>query len=221
MNMHDAPAQTELGLEEQKTTRTRFLGHWLLLVRTGWLIVALLSVTLFVVSIPPFYDQLLTHSVFNLNDPAGVPARLAQLGLSIDFYAAYVTVLIIMMASVFFLVAMLIFWRKSDEWMPLIVSLVLVMFGAIFPNTLDALATAYPVLRLPTGVLDYVGFLSFFMLFYLFPDGRFVPRWTCWLALLAIVLTIPTFFFPQSVLDMNTWPPLLAVPLYMCLFGSF
>jgi hypothetical protein len=202
---------------------TRLHGHWLLLARVGWLVVALLSVGLFLASIPPYYDQLLTHSASsNLIDPAGVPARLAQLGLSTDFYAAYTTVLLIVMASAFFLVALLIFWRKSDEWMPLIVSLVLMMFGAIFPPTGDAFVTAYPypALILSGQVLGYVGFTSFFMLFYLFPDGRFVPGWTRWFFVLWIVLSFPTSFFPQSFLDMNTWSPLLTIPLNLSSLGS-
>src|SRR5437764_515732 len=118
-------------------SETHLQGHWLIIARVMWLAVAILSIGLFVASIPPYYGQLLTHSTFDLNDPAGVPTRLARLGLSIGFYAVYATVLIILMTLTFFLVAFLIFWRKSDEWVPLIVSLVLLTFGATFPNTLD------------------------------------------------------------------------------------
>jgi hypothetical protein len=221
--MHSGHDSTQRGRASNLAgaSDTRLHGRWLLLARTGWLAVALLSVGIFVASIPPYYGQLLTHSAPTLIDPAGVPARLAYLGLSIGFYAVYTTVLLIVMASAFFLVAMLIFWRKSDEWMPLLVSLVLMVFGAIFPPSLPALAPVYPALDLPAQILSYLGFTSFFMLFYLFPDGRFVPGWTRWFCVLWIVVGFPTSFFPQSFLDMNTWSPLLVIPLTLSFFGSF
>ena len=34
--------------------------------------------------------------------------------------------------------------------------------------------------------------------FYVFPDGRFVPRWTRWLAITIALLVIPDIFFPDS-----------------------
>src|SRR5919112_1487421 len=55
------------------------------------------------------------------------------------------------------------------------------------------------------GLLSSVS-LSLF--FFLFPDGRFVPRWTRWLAVVAIVWDILLTFFPDSPFSMESGKPL-------------
>jgi hypothetical protein len=39
----------------------------------------------------------------------------------------------------------------------------------------------YPVWGLPVGITDVTGWLLLYIMFFIFPDGRFVPRWTRWL----------------------------------------
>ena len=42
----------------------------------------------------------------------------------------------------------------------------------------------YPALQATVGLtLTFVGYITWMLFFYLFPNGRFVPRWTRWLAL--------------------------------------
>jgi hypothetical protein len=97
-------------------------------------------------------------------------------------------------------IAVAIFWRKSDDRMALFVSLMLLTLGA-------ALVVPYALLDLPllwtlsAEVVSFVGVASVVLFFYLFPDGRFVPRWTRWLALVWIVgVMIPNTFFPDRFL---------------------
>ena len=99
--------------------------------------------------------------------PAGVLAYY-QFGLS----SAGFGVLYLLVASV-------IFWRKSNDWMGLLVAFTLVFLGTLFfTSSDDALRRAYPELRPVAGIASGIGRASFVSLFYLFPDGRFVPRWT-------------------------------------------
>jgi hypothetical protein len=68
--------------------------------------------------------------------------------------------------------------------------------------------------RVPT----FVGYMAWMLFFYLFPSGRFVPRWTRWLALcwvLFVGLWIFTPFGPPS------WPLLLFNVTVLVLWGSF
>ncbi len=60
----------------------------LLLVRVGWLVVFVLTIGLFSASIPAYYDYLVSFSDPNL-EPATVRANLESIGISVDFYAAY------------------------------------------------------------------------------------------------------------------------------------
>lgn len=54
-----------------------------------------------------------------------------------------------------------------------------------------------------------LGTIFFGLFFYLFPNGRFVPNWTRWLALIWIAILMPGVLFPGSLLDTNHWPPAL------------
>jgi hypothetical protein len=88
--------------------------------------------------------------------------------------------------------------------MALFGAFVLVVFGgaALTSETPHALAAAHPALWFPVRLLDYLGQVSFCILFYVFPNGRFVPRWTRWLAIAVALLWVPDIFFPGSSLDL-------------------
>ena len=137
--------------------------------------------------------------------PAGLRA-LEVLGLSRDVFAAYFVAIDVVFATVCSLVAGLIFWRRSDDRMGLLVSLALLTFGtATYVFTLEALSVRYPALGVPVSFLHFLGSASFGLFLYIFPDGRFVPRWTRWVALAWIVWQVPPYFLPDWRLDPATW----------------
>ena len=45
----------------------------------------------------------------------------------------------------------------------------------------------------------------FIPLFYLFPDGRFVPSWTRMFAAVWVVLQFPYYFLPNSLYESSNW----------------
>jgi hypothetical protein len=51
-----------------------------------------------------------------------------------------------------------------------------------------------------------MGLVTSISLIYLFPDGRFVPRWTRWIAAFWAVLIIFPLFFPDLPGSIPTWP---------------
>src|SRR5919107_665604 len=65
----------------------------------------------------------------------------------------------------------------------------------------------------------YIGYITWMLFFYLFPSGRFVPRWTRWLALIYGVFFFGlwnfTSFGPES------WPPSLFGAPVVAVWGSF
>ena len=74
-------------------------------------------------------------------------------------------------------VAVVIFWRRSDDWMALLGSLMLVTFGiATFSGSLDSLVASYPTLQPINGFINFCGAASLLLFFYLFPSGHFEPR---------------------------------------------
>ena len=90
--------------------------------------------------------------------------------------------------------AFVIFWRRSSDWMALFFALMLLMFGATFTRSLYVFDQVYPALGLPVRVVWGLGTYSWMPILYLFPNGRFVPRWTRPLALGCIALP---FLFPE------------------------
>jgi hypothetical protein len=92
--------------------------------------------------------------------------------------------------------------------MALFSAFVLLTFGGIVLNSdvTEAAAAAHPALWFPVHLLYYLGQVAFVVFFYVFPSGRFVPRWTRWLALFWAALWVPNTFFPQSPLNVLGGP---------------
>jgi signal transduction histidine kinase len=216
-----APAAVSSSTDSPSTT---LHGRWLLLVRVAWLAVAAAALALFIASIPAAFAELQgecpTAVCANGQlSPAGMRA-LADLGLSLGFFAAYGVALDIVFAAVYVAVAVLIFWRKSAERFALFVAFALLTFGtATFPEALYALAAAHPAWWPPVAVLNFLGSASFSLFLYLFPDGRFVPRWTCWVALAWIAWQVPKYWI-RTWPDVTIWSAWLNVAIWSGALGT-
>jgi len=81
----------------------------------------------------------------------------------------------------------------------LFAALMLVTVGAT-PTTTPVVAIQFPW-RWPELVVNFIGYMLLIPFFYHFPDGRFVPRWTRWVALVWIVANVPYYFAPTSRLE--------------------
>jgi signal transduction histidine kinase len=124
------------------------------------------------------------------------------MGLSVGFYAGYLIAVALLFAATSFAVGVLVFWRKSDERIALFVALALVTFGSHpFISNVDAVESAYPALWWPLTLVTFMGNIFPVLLFYVFPDGRFVPRWTRLVALSLVVLGVCFHFLPDSFLS--------------------
>jgi hypothetical protein len=99
----------------------------------------------------------------------------------------------------------------------------LVVWGplnGLFLPTPSAIEEPYPILGTALGLtLTYIGYITWMLFFYLFPSGRFVPRWTRWLALIYGV-----FFFGLwnlTPFGPLSWPPPLFAAAVLAVWGSF
>ena len=72
-------------------------------------------------------------------------------------------------------------------------------------------------MRSPTGELL---FLSFFLTFTLFPDGRFVPRWTRWLFVVFSIESVVITFFLTSFFTTQPWLGVPLVLLFLSLYAG-
>jgi hypothetical protein len=170
-----------------------------LLASLAWLAIALLTWTLLFDAVPARLHQL--QHVSPASEPITgqlLPAEaraLAGLGFSPRAYAAYFTSLETAAAIAFSAAAIFLFWRRSNEWMALFGSITLLPFGVIANPMLSAL-TVNPAWQGPVTLLRAAGLACLIVFFYLFPNGRFVPRQTRWLAVGWIVYTLVWLLVP-------------------------
>ena len=75
--------------------------------------------------------------------PGDIPA-LKQVTFSLSAYSTYMISLEVTYTLSYILVAALIFWRHSDNWMALLVSLTFVALGTTLPPVIEALAREQP-----------------------------------------------------------------------------
>jgi hypothetical protein len=168
---------------------TTLRGRWLLLARTAWVIIATLALGFFIASIPGYVVQL-GQAGPSVEAPAGLVFALDLVGVLASVTAALVC---LSLASV-------LVWRKSDDRMVMFVSSYLLVYGIVLAGPLERLEDFYPAWpELAESVGQPLLFaIPTVALFVLFPDGRFVPRWTRWLILLSVPLTVPILSLPTS-----------------------
>ena len=195
--------------------RTTLHGRWLLLARVAWVALTVIVVGLQVAGIPYFYARTINNLNFDRLTTEQVQV-FKNLGLTPEFYAAYTVALPVGTMVVFTAIATVIFWRRSEDRMALFGAFMLVVFGgaALTSDVPRAVAAAHPTLWFPVHLFDYLGQVAFVVFFYVFPNGRFVPRLTRWLAIAVALLYVPSIFFPDSSLD------LLSGPLFIGFIGS-
>src|SRR3712207_1691441 len=220
-----APGQAAAA-PERSASALPLSGRLLVLAQAAWIVIALAVVGFFVAAVPAEFAQLRVPCptaacpTTGQLPPAGLRA-LGDLGLSLDFFAAYSVAMDAVFAAVYAAVAVLIFWRRPEDRVGLFVSLALLTFGiATFPLTMAALAARHPVSEIPADFLHFLGSASFGLFLYLFPDGRFVPSWTRWVALVWIAWQVPRYFFPNWYLHPSGWQIVAAMAVWLAALGT-
>jgi hypothetical protein len=169
---------------------TTLRGRWLFLARMAWVMLAITALAIVVFSVPSsfeYYSIVCTaasevcseQETVDQPTPEGVRA-LQDAGLSVRTYALLNVVVDKVFQLVWFAVGALIFWRRSDDLMALLVSVFLVSFGPVTVDTTDAdaLISSQPAWLSPVLGVNIGGTVCVVLFFLLFPSGRFAPRWT-------------------------------------------
>ena len=192
----DTTTQRKVSIESGSAAETRLPDRWLPLARLTWGIVAVLTLTVFIASLPLYLAQLQITCV-GVSCAAGqltpqAARGLLNLGFSMSSYALLIVIFVVASALVWFGVAMIIIWQKSDDRMGLVVALMLILQGA---NGLTGnVSGGQSIWQYPSAAVNYLAFVLLFLVFCLFPDGKFVPRWMKWLAIGWIGLSLFSFF---------------------------
>ncbi len=194
----DTNPELEAMLRARKQlSSTKLHRRWLVLARTLWLGMVVLSSGLFVASVPARFEQLrrVVTSVVDVGQLTLEDVHaLRRLGWSSDNYALWVVVFESVAAVAFVSVATIIFWRRSGDQIALFVSLMLALFGTIGLPTISAFTETHLMWASVVVALRAVFYSCLIIFFFVFPNGRFVPHWTRWLALGWIVYIMGTLF---------------------------
>jgi hypothetical protein len=174
---------------------TTLRGRSLLLARTAWVIIATLALGLFVASIPSYVFYVLELGQADwMGAPVEAPVALVFALNLLGVMASITAVLVCLSLST------VLFWRRSDDWMVMFISSYLLVYGTVLAGPLERAEAFYP--GWPSLAVDVVQPLFFttptIALFVLFPDGRLVPRWTRWLILCSIPLSVAMLYQPPS-----------------------
>ena len=213
--------------DSQSAADTRLRGRWLLIARLTWAVVFITLTAMYAFGFLAVHETLsticdaepctLTQQIQRIDagekvvgwqgPPLGFADRLRPdqaealktLDLTLDQYGWLGALQMGLPALVFLLIAAGLFWWKSDDWMVLFSSIVVATFPSgpmPLPFILGVLQPAWQ------WVFDAANLVaaSFFLIFPLiFPNGRFVPRWTRWKVLFDLAFAIITILFRSSI----------------------
>lgn len=175
---------------------------WLNLARGAWILlsalaaVALIAGTVLAVQAPlpacttpgaACGPWTVSYEDIVMAQQAGMPAQV----MAVLYYATS-----ILLKTVFFAVGLLIFWRRSNDWIALLLSLMLTLFAL---EGIDNLGPWMPVVT----ALYALAAVIFMLLPFVFPNGRFVPRWALWIFAPLGIGAIMATALPQLGLPIN------------------
>jgi hypothetical protein len=130
---------------------------------------------------------------------------LVSWGLSARTYSILMNGATVLGVAFSWLLGVVILWFQGASRASWFVSLAMIVIPITLISDADNLATSYPNWFIPSVVLSELGSMILLLLFYLFPSGRFYPRW-------AFVPLITTYLFltmisvgRSGLVNLHTW----------------
>jgi hypothetical protein len=189
--------------EARKDRKTIMRARALIIARIAWPIYVALLMSVFLAALQVRYLELTGPS-------QAIRDGLTSLGLSTGFYATYNLTAEALYVLVFAGVAAIVYARNADDWMGIFTAYTLVTFGVASPPllvTLESLIDYDAIWTMPVRLLRFGAWSLILLLFYLFPDGKWVHPRMRWLVIGTIlVIQVPWNMFPESPLSPWRWP---------------
>jgi hypothetical protein len=188
MNIQRSSTNTLERPDARNGSETRLHGRWLFLARIVWGVLVIFCLVVFVISLPSYFAHYQTVCRGTTCAPWQLTPQsvktLQGLGLSATGYATVCLLLGVVAVLVSCAIAGVIIFRKPDNWMGLLVAFLLVMESTNYLTADVAVLSPLFGPALAEAVSKCFNLLmtvTYMLVFCLFPNGRFVPRWTRWL----------------------------------------
>jgi hypothetical protein len=221
MRRGHASTRPMIHFEQQGEVARLSHGRFTLFARIACIAMVPLTVGLFVMALPTYFAFLRKPCISSHCVPGQLSVDGAQalhsIGVSLADYAVLIVILALFIELFCVTVAGFLLWRISDNWFALLVAAMLMGLGAS-SDTINA-SLLHPVLgptlAVPVAhIFDGLGAFSLPLIFSLFPNGRFVPRW--------IGLLLLAFFIYSVVYTLNLSPSVdlsILSALFFSIFG--
>ncbi len=189
---------------------------WLAVARAAWLLVAGISLGLLVLLAPINVRTIYRDWRFELTYPSVArfvtPASYAVYRLTLGYAVAAVSVL----------VGVAIAWRRADDRMAWLASVLLVSFPLVFglggySDSWDFYPTPWRhIFRVAHDLLSLVGLQVLVLIVFLFPNGRLPLRWMRWVCSLFLAVTTAL----AALLALELWDNDALFALWMISFAT-
>jgi len=188
-----------MSITSSTATSLRLNGISLPVARSVFVILAVATLIFFGMGVPLYYKNIIETLSYDLE----TLTALRGLGLSNDFYAAYLTVLAVLLAIGFSVAGVIIFWFKSNEWLAMLVAFTLIGQGTNALGPLQRMAALHSY-EIPVRFVIAMVLMGLPLSCYLFPDGKIQKRWMMYVAGLWFILLIVSVFwhaFPINIFN--------------------
>ena len=190
---------------------TRMAGARLRVASIAWTVLITLCLSLFVMGLGFSLDQIratAASAVAFLGHLEPSTTRDALIGLvGSGAYPVVIFGLEVGLVVTLSGTAIVIYGRRSADWMAMFVALAFISYGVFITPTLDALRIAIPASAFAVAVAQAMGVGAALLFFFLVPDGRFVPRWTFPVAVVWALWNAASVFVPDSPMNFSNLRP--------------
>jgi signal transduction histidine kinase/alkylhydroperoxidase/carboxymuconolactone decarboxylase family protein YurZ len=161
----------------------------LAVVRTWWWALATVGAAMYVAALPAAFRQVADGERADFTDPTAYRTAIDGVGWDPRVLATVAVAMLVTYTVAAAGASVVIHVRRPRDPAALLVATILLAHGLGWPAVMDALEGRWQAYDVAGYLVSVSGFIGFFLLAYLFPDGRFVPRWTRWVALVFVVDT--------------------------------
>ncbi|MGA7672258.1 MAG: sensor histidine kinase [Nitrolancea sp.] len=194
-------------------------GSWLTGARLAFVVFASVAIWLTVMSSVDSVRDANGYWLAAIGDSGDAQTAVANGGTDLFTFIALGAIEFVRIL-VFFTVASLLVWRSLEVIAFVVALFLLASSAANFPPNLFDMMSTHPVRAVLGLIVTFCFPFLLLVIFYIFPDGRFTPRWTIIPALYLAGSLGWTFFVVRALGSQSGWYA-LAVPLLLIASAVF